>query len=90
MGSGTEDHPGGCAASSTRNWLCPVCDYGKVIREMAESCGIRWLRHIFDRSSVRREFIQASEDTLKALCERRFDDIELLIISQTRQSRKLP
>ena len=57
---------------------------------MAESCGIRWLRHIFDRSSVRREFIQASEDTLKALCERRFDDIELLIISQTRQSRKLP
>jgi len=40
---------------------------------MAESCGI-------SRSSVSREFIQASEEALKALCERRFDDIELLII----------
>lgn len=51
---------------STRN-------YAKVLPEMAESVGI-------SRSAVSREFIAASEDELKALCERRLDGVEILII----------
>jgi len=51
---------------STRN-------YAEVIPEMAESCGI-------SRSSVSREFVEASEEALKSLCERRFDGVDLLII----------
>jgi len=51
---------------STRN-------YAEVIPKMAESCGI-------SRSSVSREFIEASEEALRVLCERRFDDVALLII----------
>ena len=51
---------------STRN-------YAEVIPQMAESCGI-------SRSSVSREFIEASEEALKQLCERRFDEVDLLII----------
>jgi transposase-like protein len=51
---------------STRN-------YAKVLPEMAESVGI-------SRSAVSREFIAASEEKLKALCERRFDDLEILIV----------
>jgi len=51
---------------STRN-------YAEVIPQMAESCGI-------SRSSVSREFIEASEEALKRLCERRFDEVDLLII----------
>jgi len=51
---------------STRN-------YADVVPQMAESCGM-------SRSSVSREFIQASEEALRALCERRFDDVDLLII----------
>ena len=77
----------GFATSLTRNWLCHVCDHAEVIPKMAESCGI-------SRSSVSREFIsmmrlrrQASEGALRALCERRFDGVDLLIISQMRQSR---
>lgn len=51
---------------STRN-------YAKVLPEMAESVGI-------SRSAVSREFIAASETQLKTLCERRFDDLEILIV----------
>ena len=51
---------------STRN-------YAKVLPEMAESVGI-------SRSVVSREFIAASEDELKALCERRLDGVEILSI----------
>ena len=45
----------------------------RLVPEMAESCGI-------SRSSASREFIKASEEALRALCERRFDDVDLLII----------
>ena len=48
-------------------------DYAKVLPEMAESVGI-------SRSAVSREFIAASEDELKALCERRLEEVEILII----------
>lgn len=51
---------------STRN-------YAKVLPEMAESVGI-------SRSAVSREFVAASEEKLRALCERRFDDLEVLIV----------
>lgn len=51
---------------STRN-------YAKVLPEMAESVGI-------SRSAVSREFIAASEDELKALCERRLEEVAILII----------
>ncbi len=51
---------------STRN-------YAKVLPEMAESVGI-------SRSAVSREFIAASEDELEALCQRRLDGLEILIV----------
>ena len=51
---------------STRN-------YAKVLPEMAESVGL-------SRSAVSREFIAASADQLQALCERRLDGLEILII----------
>ena len=51
---------------STRN-------YAGVIPQMAECCGI-------SSSSVSREFIVASEEALKRLCERRFDEVDLLIL----------
>jgi len=51
---------------STRN-------YERVIPEMAETCGV-------SKSSVSREFAAASAEQLKALCERRFDETDLLII----------
>jgi putative transposase len=51
---------------STRN-------YAKVLPEMAESVGI-------SRSAVSREFMAASEVQLKALCERRLDELEILIV----------
>ena len=51
---------------STRN-------YEAVIPEMAASCGV-------SKSSVSREFIAASAEQLRGLCERRFDDLDLLII----------
>jgi transposase-like protein len=51
---------------STRN-------YAEVVPKMAECCGI-------GRSSVSREFIEASEEALKRLCERRFDEVDLLIV----------
>jgi putative transposase len=51
---------------STRN-------YAKVLPEMAESVGI-------SRSAVSREFIAASEGQLQALCERRLEELEILIV----------
>jgi transposase-like protein len=51
---------------STRN-------YEEVIPEMAETCGV-------SKSSVSREFIEASAEQLQALAERRFDDLDLLVI----------
>jgi putative transposase len=51
---------------STRN-------YEGVVPDMAETCGV-------SKSSVSREFVAASGEQLKALCERRFDGLELLII----------
>jgi len=51
---------------STRN-------YGHVITEMADTVGV-------SKSSVSREFIEASAKELEGLMERRFEDIELLII----------
>jgi transposase-like protein len=51
---------------STRN-------YAKVLPEMAESVGL-------SRSAVSREFVAASADELQALCERRLDGLEIIII----------
>jgi putative transposase len=47
--------------------------YQRVIPEMADTVGV-------SRSTVSREGIEASEAALKQLLERRFDDVELLII----------
>jgi len=47
--------------------------YRHVIPEMAESVGV-------SKSSVSRQFIEQSSKELERLCERRFDDIELLVI----------
>ena len=51
---------------STRN-------YKRVVPEMAATCGI-------SRSSISRQFAAASAEQLRALCERRFDDVDLPII----------
>ena len=51
---------------STRN-------YERVIPEMAETVGV-------SKSSVSREFVEASGAELKALCERRFDEKDILIV----------
>jgi len=47
--------------------------YGRVLPEMAETVGV-------SRSSVSREAVEASEEELRRLCERRFDDVDLLAI----------
>jgi len=47
--------------------------YAKVLPAMAETVGV-------SRSSVSREAIEASEAELTRLCERRLDDLDLLII----------
>lgn len=47
--------------------------YGDVLPEMADTVGIA-------KSSVSRQFIEASEESLKALCERRFEDKDILIV----------
>lgn len=47
--------------------------YSKVIPEMADTVGV-------SRSTVGRETVEASEAALKKLLERRFDEVELLII----------
>jgi len=51
---------------STRN-------YRTVLPEMAETVGVA-------KSSVSREFIEASEEALQKLLERRFDDNDILIV----------
>lgn len=51
---------------STRN-------YKQMIPQMAETVGI-------SKSSVSRQFIEASEQQLKELCERRFDDRDILVV----------
>ena len=55
--------------------LCGVStrNYARVIPEMAETAGV-------SKSSVSREFVEASEAELRALCERRFDDVDILIV----------
>ncbi len=47
--------------------------YRAVLPEMAETVGV-------SRSSVSREAIEASEEELKRLCERRLDELDLLIL----------
>ena len=47
--------------------------YGRVITEMADSLGV-------SRSSVSRSFVESSARELQRLAERRFDEINLLII----------
>jgi len=66
--------------SSLSERLCAILmsgvsgrNYQRVVPQMAESCGV-------SKSAVSREFATASAEQLKALCERRFDEVELLII----------
>jgi transposase-like protein len=47
--------------------------YAQVLPEMAETVGV-------SRSSVSREAVAASAAKLKQLCERRFDELELLVL----------
>ena len=47
--------------------------YQQVLPEMAGQCGV-------SKSAVSREFSQASTQALQRLCERRFDEVELLIL----------
>ena len=51
---------------STRN-------YQRILPRMAETVGV-------SKSAVSREFIEASEQTFKTLCERRFDDKDIAIV----------
>jgi transposase-like protein len=51
---------------STRN-------YKEILPEIAETVGV-------SKSQISREFIAASEEQLKALCERRFDDVDILAV----------
>ena len=47
--------------------------YAEVLPEMASSCGLC-------KSKVSREAAEAGEEALKELLERRFDDVDLLVI----------
>lgn len=51
---------------STRN-------YKQILPQACEAVGV-------SKSSVSREFIQASEEAYRTLCERRFDELDLLVI----------
>lgn len=51
---------------STRN-------YQEVVPELAEGCGV-------SRSAVSRQLQEASAEALKGLCERRFEEVDLLVI----------
>ena len=51
---------------STRN-------YQEVVPELAERCGV-------SRSAVSRQLQEASAESLQRLCERRFDEVDLLVI----------
>ena len=54
------------AGVSTRN-------YGRVIPEMAETVGV-------SRSAVSRELVEVSEEELRRLLDRRFDDADLIVM----------
>ena len=47
--------------------------YAEVLPEMASTCGV-------SKSSVSREAAEAGEEAFKELLERRFDDLDLLVI----------
>ena len=47
--------------------------YGEVLPEMAQTVGI-------SKSAVSRKFIEASAEELRRLCERRFDEVDFLVI----------
>jgi len=47
--------------------------YQEVVPELAERCGV-------SRSAVSRQLQEASAEALKGLCERRFDEVDLLVI----------
>jgi putative transposase len=47
--------------------------YAEVLPEMASTCGV-------SKSNVSREAAEAGEEALKELLERRFDDVDLLVI----------
>jgi putative transposase len=47
--------------------------YQEVVPELAQRCGV-------SRSAVSRQTQEASAEALKALCERRFDEVDLLVI----------
>ncbi len=51
---------------STRN-------YEAVMPEMASRCGV-------SKATVSRRFVEASAESLRALCERHFDEVDLLVI----------
>jgi len=48
-------------------------NYREILPEMAQTVGV-------SKSQVSREFIEASEQSLKELCERRFDQKDILVI----------
>jgi putative transposase len=54
------------AGVSTRN-------YGRVIPDMAETVGV-------SRSAVSRELVEVSEEELRRLLDRRFDDVDLIVM----------
>jgi transposase-like protein len=54
------------AGVSTRN-------YERLVPEMAETCGV-------SKSQVSRKSIEASEEAWKALVERRFDNLDILVV----------
>lgn len=47
--------------------------YKQVLPRMAETVGV-------SKSSVSRQFVEASEESMRALCERRFEDKDILIV----------
>lgn len=48
-------------------------NYQRILPKMAETLGV-------SKSNVSREFIEASEQTLRSLCERRFDDQDMVVV----------
>jgi transposase-like protein len=48
-------------------------NYQEILPQMAQTVGV-------SKSQISREFLEASEQSLKELCERRFDDKDILVI----------
>jgi len=48
-------------------------NYKRIVPEMADTVGI-------SKSSISREFIDASEETIRDLCERRLEDKDILVV----------